>query len=254
MSIETTNPPPASPLAVVTGGTRGIGLATSARLLAAGWTVLAPYLRNRKAAAAAAETLAAGERYVPLKANVAESEGIATITAAVADRGVLHGLVLSAASGVLKPLAQNTRKHWDWTLGINAYGPLALVQALRPYMRAGTAVVALSSPGAVRAIPDYGAVGVSKAALEAIVRQLAYEWGPDGIRLNTVRAGLVPTEALDHFPDRDELERTTLARTPLRRLVQPDDVAAAVVFLLGPDAAAITGATLVVDGGAALEA
>jgi enoyl-[acyl-carrier protein] reductase III len=93
---------------------------------------------------------------------------------------------------------------------------------------------------------------VSKAAIEAAVRQLAYEWGAHGIRVNTVRAGLVPTAALDHFPDRERFERETLARTPLGRLVQPDDVAAAVMFLLSGDAAAITGTTLVVDGGAAI--
>lgn len=243
-----------APLAIITGGTRGIGLAVARRLLADGWQVHACYLRNRRAAEAAEAELSATGRYHTHKANVAREDDLATLVETVGSGGPIRGLVLNAASGVLVPLAETTRKRWDWTLDINAWGPVRLAQLARPHMPAGSALVALSSPGAVRAIPDYGAVGLSKAVVEAAMRQLAWEFGPAGIRCNTVRAGLVPTEALDHFPDREGFERATLARTPLGRLVTPDDVAAAVAFLLSNDAAMISGATLVVDGGAALHA
>lgn len=245
------------PLAIVTGGTRGIGAAVSELLLQKGWIVYACFLRNRKAAEAAAKQFQnlPGEFHT-VKANIASEADLHMLVESVAQkhREPLRGLVLNAASGVLKPLSENTRKHWEWTLDINAWGNIRLAQLARPHLRAGSAIVAISSPGAVAAIPDYGAVGVSKAALEAAVRQLAYEWGPAGIRVNTVRAGLVPTEALDHFPDREAMEQQALAKTPLGRLVQPADVAAAVHYLLSDAASAITGTTLVVDGGASLGA
>ncbi|RMF11895.1 MAG: SDR family oxidoreductase [Candidatus Dadabacteria bacterium] len=243
------------PLTIVTGATRGIGAAVTRRLLAQGWTVYGCYLRNRRAADAfAADVADLPGQFVPVKANVAkEADLILLVESAVHEHGgPIRGLVLNAASGVLRPLAEQTRKHWDWTMDINAWGAIHLAQLARPHMADGSSIVGLSSPGAVRAIPDYGSVGVSKAAIEAAMRQLAFEWGPAGIRVNTVRAGLVPTDALNHFPDRDALEAETRARTPLGRLVEPDDVAAAVAFLLGDDARAITGTTLVVDGGAAI--
>lgn len=244
-------------LAIVSGGTRGIGAAIAERLLQDSWTVYACYLRNKKAAEAASAKFASlPGKFVAVKANVAEAESVNALIAAVraAETQPIRALVLNAASGVLKPLGDNTQKHWDWTMNINAWGSVQLAQAARPHMAAGSAIVAISSPGAVAAIPNYGAVGVSKAAIEAAIRQLAFEWAPAGIRANIVRAGLVPTEALDHFPNRADMEAATLARTPLGRLVQPADVANAAAFLLSDAANAITGATLVIDGGASLNA
>ena len=243
------------PLAIVTGGTRGIGAAISKVLLQDGWTVYACYLRNKKAAEETARSFAATDGdYHIVKANVAKEADLTMLVESVVREhgGPIQGLVLNAASGVLKPLAENTRKHWEWTLDINAWGSVRLAQLARPHLSDNAALVALSSPGAVGAIPNYGTVGVSKAAIEAAVRQLAYEWGPDGIRANIVRAGLVPTGALDHFPNRETMESEALAKTPLGRLVQPADVANAVRFLLSDQAAAITGATIVVDGGSSL--
>jgi len=118
----------------------------------------------------------------------------------------------------------------------------------------GSGVVALTSIGSTRVIPDYTAVGASKAALEALVRYLAVELGPKDIRVNAVSPGVVDTKALRHFPSRDAMLAEGLAGTPAGRLVCPQDVALAVRFLLSDDAWMIRGHTLVVDGGAALPA
>ena len=120
-------------------------------------------------------------------------------------------------------------------------------------MPQGASVVALSSLGSVRVLPNYTLVGVSKAALEALVRYLAVELAPRGIRVNAVSAGVVETEALEHFPNREEMLASG-ARNPAGRLVTPDDVAGVVSFLCSPDAEMIRGQTLVIDGGWSLPA
>jgi enoyl-[acyl-carrier protein] reductase III len=103
-------------------------------------------------------------------------------------------------------------------------------------------------------LENYVLVGTSKAALESVVRYLAVELAPRDIRVNTVSAGVVETEALAYFPNREEMVSWGRARTPAGRLVEPTDVAAAVAFLCSPDAAMIRGHTLVVDGGFSLPA
>ena len=112
--------------------------------------------------------------------------------------------------------------------------------------------MAVSSLGSVRVLENYVLVGTSKAALEALVRYLAVELAPRSIRVNAVSAGVVETDALDFFPNREQMVSKSLARTPAGRLVEPADVAAAVCFLCSPGADMIRGQTLVVDGGFSL--
>jgi enoyl-[acyl-carrier protein] reductase III len=99
---------------------------------------------------------------------------------------------------------------------------------------------------------NYTLVGVSKAALEAVVRYLAVELAPRGIRVNAVSAGVVETGALEHFPNKAEMISSGLSRTPAGRLVEPGDVADAVAFLCSPQAGMVRGHTLIVDGGFSL--
>jgi enoyl-[acyl-carrier protein] reductase III len=120
-------------------------------------------------------------------------------------------------------------------------------------MEAGSAIVAISSLGSARVLDNYILIGTSKAALESVMRYLAVELAPRGIRVNAVSAGVVDTEALEFFPNRDEM-LATVGRTPAGRLVEPGDVAAAVSFLCSGDAAMVCGQTLVVDGGFSLPA
>ena len=236
---------------LVTGGTRGIGLAIARRFVrdGAGRVVLG-YLRNDSAAeAAAGEIRAAGAEVDLVRGNVASESTIAKIAAAGPYRVIVH----NAATGVVRPALETEDKHWDWTLNANARSLLALARATVPAMDAGSAIVAISSLGSHRVLDNYVLIGTSKAALESVVRYLGVELAPRGIRVNAVSAGVVETEALDWFPNKDEM-LATVDRTPAGRLVEPDDVAAAVSFLCSGDAAMVCGQTLVVDGGFSLGA
>jgi enoyl-[acyl-carrier protein] reductase III len=119
-------------------------------------------------------------------------------------------------------------------------------------MEAGSSIVAVSSLGSTRVLENYVLVGTSKAALESVVRYLAVELAPRRIRVNAVSAGVVETEALDHFPNREQMLRTAHERTPAGRLVEPEDVAGVVAYLCSPDAEMVRGHTLIVDGGYSL--
>jgi enoyl-[acyl-carrier protein] reductase III len=236
---------------LVTGGTRGIGKAIARRFAELGASRLAlGYLRNDRAAEdSAREIQALGADVVLLRGNVGDPEKAATL---VAEIGPLDVLVSNAATGVIRPLQELTEKHWDWTLDTNARSLLTLVRLAVPAMPAGGAIVALSSLGSQRVLDDYLVVGVSKAALEALIRYLAVELAPRGIRANAVSAGLVETEALDYFPKREEMLAFYRGRTPAGRLVEPEHIADAVCFLASPEASMIRGQTLVVDGGYSL--
>ena len=158
-------------------------------------------------------------------------------------------VVSNAASGVLKPALEMTLKHWRWCLETNALALNLLAQRSVSLMPAGARIIAMSSLGASRAMPDYGFIGASKAALESLVRTLAQELGPRQIRVNAVSAGVVDTDALRYFPNREELLANFAHRTPAGPVLTPQDVAGAVYLLCLPEAAMITGHTLVVDGG-----
>jgi enoyl-[acyl-carrier protein] reductase III len=231
---------------LVTGGTRGIGLAIAHRLVRDGAArIVLGYLRNDAAAEAAADELReAGAEVELVRGNVASEATIGKLAAAGPFRVVVH----NAATGVIRPALETDDRHWDWTLNANARSLLALARATAPNMNGGSAIVAISSLGSERVLENYVLVGTSKAAMESVMRYLAVELAPRGIRVNAVSAGVVETEALNHFPNKEEM-LATADRTPAGRLVEAEDVAAAVSFLSSDDAAMICGHTLVVDGG-----
>ncbi len=235
---------------LVTGGSRGIGRKIARRFaeLGAGRIAIG-YMRNDRAAEeAAAEVEGLGAEVVLVRGNISSRK----VLEQVADLGALDVLVHNAATGVARPALETEDKHFDWTMSANARALIALARAAVPAMPAGSSIVALSSLGAQRVLENYVLVGASKAALESIVRHLAVELAPRGIRVNAVSAGVVETDALDAFPNREQMLSWSLQRTPAGRLVEPGDVAGAVCFLCSPEAEMIRGQTIIVDGGYSL--
>jgi enoyl-[acyl-carrier protein] reductase III len=235
---------------LVTGGSRGIGKAIALRFAELGAARVAiGYLRNDRAAEEAADEFrTAGAEPVLVRGNVSSER----VLREVVDGGPWNVLVHAAATGVIRTALETEDKHWDWTLNANARALLSLTRAAAPTMPAGSSIVAISSLGSFRVMENYVLVGTSKAALEALVRYLAVELAPREIRVNAVSAGVVETGALDHFPNREQMLEMARTRTPAGRMVDPDDVAEAVVFLCSPGAEMIRGQTLIVDGGYSL--
>ena len=235
---------------LVTGGSRGIGRAIALRFAARGAKRVAiGYLRNDRAAEETAEELrAAGTEPILVRGNVTSERVLEQVEAL----GPLDVLVHNAATGVIRPALETEPKHWEWTLTANARALLDLARVTVPQMQPGSSIVGISSLGAQRVLENYALVGTSKAALESLVRYLAVELAPIGIRVNGVSAGVVETDALKHFPNREEMLEHSTKRTPVGRLVEPEDVADAVEFLCSPAATMVCGQTLIVDGGFSL--
>ena len=244
----------AGKVALVTGAARGIGRATARKLAAEGCDVAVNYYNSADAAdSLCAEIRSLGRRAVAIQASVGMPDSVDEMFEELGKHFERIDIVVSnAASGVLKNTIDMTLKHWRWCLETNALALNLLAQRALPMMREGGRIIAMSSLGAQRAMPGYGFIGASKAALEALARALAQELGPRGIRVNVVSAGVVDTDALQHFPNRESLLENFAARTPAGPVLTPDDVAGAVYLLCLPEAAMINGHTLVVDGGFAI--
>src|SRR5690554_843742 len=222
----------AGKVALVTSSGRGIGRAIALRFAQEGADVVVNYFRNREPAEqTATEIEALGQRAIVVKADVGEPDQIERLVEATRDFGGPDFLIHNAASGYNRPVMEQRVKGWDWTLNINARAALFLAQHAAPLMQArgGGAIVNLSSLGAQRVLPDYVVVGASKAALEAVTRYLAVELAPLGIVVNAVSAGMVRTDALQHFPGmREQFEERfayALSRTPAGRVLESEDVA-----------------------------
>ena len=238
-------------IAFVTGASRGIGRAIALKLAAAGCDIACVYHNSHQEAedlCSAVRNL--GRRAVAIQADVSDPQSVAEAFAAFRGQFDRVDIVVSnAAIGVLRPAMELTLKHWRRCFETNAFALNLLAQQAAPLMPGGGRIIGISSLGASRAIPQYAFIGASKAALESLARGLAQELGPRGIRVNTVSAGVVDTDALKYFPNRQQLLDEYARRTPAGPTLSPDDVANAVYLLCLPEAAMITGHTLVVDGG-----
>jgi len=239
--------------AVITGSGRGIGRAIALELAGHGVNVAVNYFRHpEQAEETAAQIQALGARAVVVKAHVGEIEGVQRLVrAAVEAFGGVDIFVGNAASGVLRPVLQQEAKGWDWTLNINARSILFGAQAAAEGMieRGWGRIIGITSFGSHRVLPEYSLVGVSKAAIEALIRYLAVELAPYGIVCNAVSPGVVETEALNFFPSKDAILAEGLRRTPAGRFVTPEEVAKVVAWLCTDDAQMIVGQTITVDGG-----
>lgn len=245
-------------VALVTGASRGIGRACALRLAAAGADVVLNYVTSERAATAVAEEIQRiGRRAAVVKADVSEPEDVQTMVDFVRARFErLDILVSNAAGGGFRPLMEATPRQLDAAMATNVGATLSLVQAARPLLEReeGRAkVIALTSHGSQVALPAYGLIGASKAALESLVRHLALELGNRGISFNLLLAGLVDTDSTRALPESDAMFRAVADRMMVSgRQLTPDDVADVALFLAGPLSDLIQGQTLVVDGGASI--
>jgi enoyl-[acyl-carrier protein] reductase III len=233
---------------LVTGGSRGIGKAIALRLAREGAsTVAIGYFRSDAAAEETADELRAlGAEPVLVRGNVTSSR----VEEQVAALGPLDVLVHNAATGVIRGALETEDKHWDWTLNANARALLSLTRVVAPSMPRGSSIVGISSLGSVRVLENYSLVGTSKAALEALVRYLAVELAPLGIRVNAVRPGLVRTDTTkDGLFANEAVMAQFLEQKPLGRTGVPDDIAAGVRYLAGPESSWVTGQSLGIEGG-----
>ena len=241
-------------VALVTGGSRGIGKAIALELASRGADIAFNYLRNHRAASEAeTEIEAMGVRCLKFRAHLGDEDKIASLFEAIeAEFGRLEILVNNAATGVQRPALELESKHWDWTLNVNARAAWQCVVAASKLMKDGGHVVNITSEGSRHVLPFYFSVGVSKAALEAVTRYLAIELAPLNIVVNAVSGGYVDTGALEHFPTKEEMLEAG-RNVPAGRMVTVEDIARTVAFLCSPDAEMIRGQIIVVDGGATLE-
>ena len=243
-------------VALITGASRGIGRAIALRLAEKGANIVVNYARNEKAARETVDRISGnGVKAFPFQANVGDPNAAnELVEAAMAEFGGIDILVHNAAMGAFKPVHKLKVNQWELSLDINAQALLTLTQKVMPSMeeRGSGSIIAISSLGAHRFIPDYGAIGISKAALESLVKYLAVELAPKGIRVNCVSGGLVDTDAVKSFPRYTEFKQEVVKRTPAARIGEPDDLARVVAFLASPESSWIYGQTVVADGGLSL--
>ncbi|MDF3040883.1 MAG: 3-oxoacyl-(acyl-carrier-protein) reductase [Thermomicrobiales bacterium] len=245
------NAPTRNGVAVITGGTRGIGLAVAKRLAGDGYDVLLTYRGDAEAAAAAKDELAGSGRQVEvIAADISTADGAGrAIEAAMQSLGRLDVLVNNAGITRDTLLMRMSDDDWDAVLTTNLKGAfLTSKAAIRPMLRqrSGRIVNITSVIGQVgnAGQANYAA---AKAGLIGFTKSLAKEVGSRGITVNAIAPGFIDTRLTAALPD--ELKTMLLERTPLNRFGTPEDVAGAVAFLVGPDASFITGHTLTVDGG-----
>ncbi|MDO9085975.1 MAG: enoyl-[acyl-carrier-protein] reductase FabL [Anaerolineaceae bacterium] len=245
----------AGKIALITGSGRGIGKAIAIKFAQLGADIVVNYSRNRVQAEETAEIIhSLGRKAVVLKSNIAKEEEIKLLFNKISDEfGKLDILVNNAASGFNRPLVEQKITGWDHTMNVNVRAAMLCSQYSIPLMeKAGSGyIINISSPGSTRVLPDYIAVGASKAALESLTRYMAIELAPKKIRVNAVSPGLVETDALKHFAfmTNNDVTSRTIANTPAGRLVTPEDVAETVAFLCSSSAEMICGQVIVIDGG-----
>ena len=240
-------------VALVTGGSRDIGKAIALEFARRGADIAFNYLRSHEAAAETQQEIEAlGRRCLRVRAHLGDSEKVREMFSAVANEfGRLDILVNNAATGVQRDAVDLEEKHWDWVVNVNAKAPWLCAVEASKLMVDGGHIVNMTSQGGQKVLQNYFSVGTTKAALEAMTRYLAIELGPKGISVNAVSGGYVDTEALDHFPNREEM-RAEGAKNAVGRMVTCEDLARIVAFLCTEEAEMVRGQIIVVDGGYSL--
>jgi enoyl-[acyl-carrier protein] reductase III len=245
-------------VALVTGGSRGIGKACAVRLAEAGADVIINYVTSESAATDVAQrVLDLGRRVAIVKADVSEQDDVESMLDFINRTfGQLDIIVSNAATGGFRPLLDANSRHFEAAMNTNVRPLMYLVQAALPLLERSSGrakVIALSSHGSHMALPMYGLIGASKAALESLVRHLTLEVGHRAINVNVVKAGLVETDSTRRIPDSSAMFARRTQKTMVGdRVLEPEDVANVVLFLASSLSDLIQGETITVDGGSAI--
>jgi len=238
--------------AIVTGSTRGIGLAAATLLARSGARVVISSRKPEACLAVRDALRAEGLLAEAIPAHAGKPEDCQRLVEeTLALCGRIDAVVANAAiNPVFSPVSDLEPSAWDKVIATNLTGPWILARHALPALAVqGGGFVFVSSINARFGVPRSGAYGISKAALEQLTRQLAVEWGSLNVRVNAVAPGTTRTDMIRALVEDADFVRAVESRTPMRRIGEPDDVAAAIVFLASAAARHITGQVLTVDGG-----
>jgi enoyl-[acyl-carrier protein] reductase III len=239
--------------ALVTGGSRGIGRSCALAAARRGADVAITYVTNEEAAEKTAEEIRAlGRRALVIQGDVGNPDDNArAVEEAITGLGPVRYLVANAAAGTFGTTDELTVEQWDHTMEAHVRSLLTLAQAATPSMtdNGGGSILAISSLGAHRVYDAYAAFGTAKAAIETLVRYLAVEGGPKGIRANCICGGVVLTDLFKEIPEWESIAAAAGERSPLGRALDPDEIGEPAAFFLSEEARMVTGQTLCVDAG-----
>jgi enoyl-[acyl-carrier protein] reductase III len=243
-------------VALVTGGTRGLGRALSRRLAELGATVAMNYRRDEDSAARTLEMVRAiSPRSILVKADLeSDAEARSMVARTAAELGRLDILIANAAATAFKPLLESKPHNLLRTFNLCVGGFLAAVQEASKVMGEGGRILMISGIDSIRNLPGHGVLGAAKAALESMVRDLAFELGPRGITVNGMNIGYIDTDSARYYAQYlgdpyEEFQRRCAERSAMKRLPSLEEIAAVACLICLPEAGYLTAQTIMVDGG-----